>query len=243
MNKLSYHISTFLTHLGHDHSRKTVENYSFYLSRFTEWLGDKKTEAINGSVIEKYQKWLGKLIDVHGDPLKNNTQNYHLIALRSFLKYLRGKNVKVPAAKTIKLAVTPKTVPVFLDRSEINRLLEALIAPATQSGGNKLIQCRDRAILELLLSTGLRVSALARLKRADDIGSNQARYWIKKYLALRSDRSEHLFISHDKRSSPIISPLTARSVQRIVQKYARLAGINKVVTPHTLRHTYAKTLA
>jgi len=153
----------------------------------------------------------------------------------------------------------------FLEGSDLNRLLESPL----QINENPLIKYRDKAILELLFSTGLRVSELAGLKK-DNINlkkeeftitgkgrktrvvfmSEQAKYWLKKYLEIRKDFNPFLFIPHDKRIGKEINkkkdkndePLTSRSIQRLVQKYSRAAGITKTVTPHTLRHSYATDL-
>ncbi|MFA4831512.1 MAG: tyrosine-type recombinase/integrase [Patescibacteria group bacterium] len=296
MKSLPKFIIDFLEHLEveRNRSQKTIENYSFYLRRFLEWFGDKNPSDINSEEIRKYRLWLNRLIDAHGDPLKKNTQNYHLIALRSFLKYLAKRDVKTLSPEKIELMKMPDRDISFLEGSDLNAILEAPlkhISATTLQHHNtttpqhrntttnkpidspSLIAFRDKALLELLFSTGLRVSELINLKKEDVnlkkdeftvIGkgrkarvvflSEQAKYWVKKYLELRKDFNPCLFVSHDKRSGNkkeikkygnkeiIDQPLTARSVQRAVQKYARAAGITKSVTPHTLRHSYATDL-
>lgn len=266
-------LTEFLEHLEIEKNRsdKTVRNYHFYLSRFIDWLGEKKTpSAITGEAVRKYRLWLNRLVDVHGEPLKKNTQNYHLIALRSFLKYLAKRDIKTLAPEKIELMKMPDREVSFLDGSDLNRILEAPLAandPDTQNG--MLIMHRDKAMLELLFSAGLRVSELTRLKK-EDINlkkdeftisgkgkkrrvvflSEQAKHWIGKYLKLRKDMHPYLFIPHDKRRGKRIKqnkeveekPITPRSVQRIVEKYAKAAGITKPVTPHTLRHSFATDL-
>jgi site-specific recombinase XerD len=247
-------------------SKKTVENYNFYLNRFIDWLGDKNPEQITAENIRKYRLWLNRLIDVHGEPLKKNTQNYHLIALRSFLKYLSKRDVKTLAPEKIELMKMPDREVAFVEGGDLNRLLEAPLQISQRGADNnksELIKYRDKAILELLFSTGLRVSELADLKK-ENINlkkeefsvsgkggkirvvflSEQAKYWLKKYIDYRKDMNPYLFISHDKRTGKDNEdePLTTRSIQRIVQKYARVAGITKTVTPHTLRHSYATDL-
>lgn len=274
-NKL--YLKQFLEHLEIEKNRsdKTIQNYHFYLTRFIEWLGERKTpEHITGEQVRKYRLWLNRLIDVHGEPLKKNTQNYHLIALRSFLKYLAKHDVETLAPDKIELMKMPDRDVTFLDGSDLNRILEAPFKnidkkrlekqdKKTKLAPTLLIAYRDKAILELLFSTGLRVSELTRLKKEDVnlkrdeftvkgkgkknrivFFSEQAKYWLKKYLDVRHDMNPHLFISHDKRTGKDNDdePLTPRSVQRTVQKHAREAGITKPVTPHTLRHSYATDL-
>lgn len=293
MPTLSECLRQFLEHLEIEKNRsaKTIENYRFYLGRFIEWCGDKTPAAIDAEAVRKYRLWLNRLVDVHGDPLKKNTQNYHLIALRSFLKYLSKRDVPTLRPEKIELMKMPDRDVSFLEAGDINRLLEApLLAthkanpPLLGKEGLRvvdsektLIQRRDKAILELLFCTGLRVSELAGLKResvnpAKDeftvLGkgrkarvvflSEQAKYWLKTYLNARRDLNPHLFVSHDKAHEgtkelkderTILAggraeeqSLSTRSIQRLVAKYARAAGITKPVTPHTLRHSYATDL-
>jgi site-specific recombinase XerD len=275
-------LQQFLEHLEieKNRSKKTIENYKFYLSRFMEWIGDKNPEKITSDNIRDYRLWLNRLIDVHGEPLKKNTQNYHLIALRSFLKYLAKRDIKSLAAEKIELMKMPDREVAFLEGSDLNRLLDAPISsnrPGAKDSeqsinAKNLIKYRDKAILEMLFSTGLRVSELSKLKieninlKKDEFTiqgkgrksrivflSEQAKYWIDKYLKARTDINQFLFVSHDKnKKARTISnnkkkqmdeqPLTDRTIQRIVQKCAKIAGITKTVTPHTLRHSFATDL-
>ena len=282
MNKLSQYITDFLEHLEIEKNRspKTLQNYDFYLRRFLGWFGDKRPEDIVSEEIRKYRLWLNRLIDVHGDPLRKNTQNYHLIALRSFLKYLAKRDIKTLVPEKIELMKMPDRQVSFLEGGDLNRILEApLKQPAASVSVNQdyplsvrnVIGLRDKALLELLFSTGLRVSELIALKK-DDVNlkrdeftvmgkgskarvvflSEQAKYWIKKYLDARKDMNPYLFVSHEKKKIKRLKDqkikrledqsLTVRSVQRLVQKYAKLAGITKTVTPHTLRHSFATDL-
>ncbi len=286
MQTLTKYKTDFLEHLEIEKNRsdKTTKNYDFYLRRFVEWFGEDKTpEAITFEDIRQYRLWLNRLIDVHGEPLKKNTQNYHLIALRTFLKYLAKRDIKTLSAEKIELMKMPDREVSFLDGSDLNRILEAPLkhinTKKLEAEGSKivagptlLIAYRDKSILELLFSTGLRVSELVKLKK-DDVNlkrdeftvvgkgrkarvvflSEQAKYFLKKYLDLRNDIHPYLFVSHDKRTKKHEiaknaskdtpdEPLTPRSVQRLVQKHAREAGITKIVTPHTLRHSYATDL-
>ena len=281
--KLSKCLAEFLEHLEveKNRSQKTSQNYAFYLGRFLEWFGEDKTpQAITNEVVRKYRLWLNRLVDVHGEELKKNTQNYHLIALRSFLKYLAKRDIKTLVAEKIELMKMPDRNVTFLEGSDLSRLLEAPLVVYADAPHAILQQRRDKALLEMLFSTGLRVSELAGLKKEhvnlkkDEftvVGkgkksrvvflSEQARHWLKKYLEARTDLNPYLFVSHDKRTKRnkeirklgnkgkgmrVINdegePLTQRSIQRIVQKHARAAGITKPVTPHTLRHSYATDL-
>ncbi|MCB9798660.1 tyrosine-type recombinase/integrase [Candidatus Nomurabacteria bacterium] len=262
--KLSKYLVQFLEHLEieKNRSQKTLRNYDFYLRRFIEWFGDKNPESITGEDVRKYRLWLNRLIDVHGDELKKNTQNYHLIALRSFLKYLAKRDVKTLAPEKIELMKMPDREVTFLEQDEVFRLLEAPLKEKTV--GNPLIPVRDKAILEMLFCTGLRVSELAKLEKKDinlkrdefsvsgkggkrriAFLSEDAKRALEKYLRTRKDICSSLFVSHDKRTTSDRSAersLTPRSVQRIVQKWAKAAGITKPVTPHTLRHSFATDL-
>ncbi|MFZ2189290.1 MAG: site-specific tyrosine recombinase/integron integrase [Candidatus Magasanikiibacteriota bacterium] len=281
---LQNYLREFLEHLEIEKNRsdKTIQNYDFYLSRFLDWFGaNKDPEKIMAEDVRQYRLWLNRLVDIHGEPLKKNTQNYHLIALRSFLKYMAKRDVDTLASEKIELMKMPDREVSFLEGSDLNRLLEAPISLNQTKDGNEktagtttLIKYRDKAILEMLFSTGLRVSELIKLKKDNvNLGkeeftvtgkgrktrvvflSEQAKYWLKKYLETRKDMNPFLFISHDKRTGKggnmkikgkkmesADEPLTPRSVQRLVQKYARAAGITKEVTPHTLRHSYATDL-
>ncbi len=289
---LSKYLTQFLEHLEieRNRSQKTVQNYAFYIGRFVEWYGDKKPEALTGEDIRHYRLFLNRFIDKMGEELKKNTQNYHLIALRSFLKYLAKRDVQTLSAEKIELMKMPDREVHFLEPDEVARLLEA---PFTSKGSSSSAKdddekrqsdilrqkYRDKAILEMLFSTGLRVSELANLKK-DNVNlkrdeftvtgkgrksrvvflSDNAKYWLKKYLDLRADLSPYLLVGHDKKkkgeakakkamvkagkkvSEAIDEPLTVRSIQRIVHKYAKAAGITKPVTPHTLRHSFATDL-
>jgi site-specific recombinase XerD len=276
---LQKYLNEFLEHLEIERNRseKTIQNYHFYLSRFLEWLGGKnKPTDITTEAVRKYRLWLNRLVDTHGDLLKKNTQNYHLIALRSFLRYLSKRDVQTLSPEKIELMKMPDRTVSFIEGSDIHRLLEAPMK--INSGGDNtalpLIKHRDRAILELLFSSGLRVSELTKLQREsinidkDEFSiqgkgkknrvvflSEQARYWLRMYPNLRKDLNPYLFVSHDKRGGSqrevkskkgkmeeVYSSLTPRSVQRLVQRYAKVAGITKPITPHTLRHSYATDL-
>ncbi|MCX6780889.1 MAG: tyrosine-type recombinase/integrase, partial [Candidatus Magasanikbacteria bacterium] len=266
-------VKDFLDHLEIEKNRSllTRRNYELYLRRFVEFIvrTEKKSDpaAITFDAVRGFRLWLHRFVDAHGEPLSSATQNYHLIALRSLLKYLSKREIKSLAAERVELGKMPERQVSFLSGDELVRFLRA---PMT-SKQNELLAARDKAILELLFSTGLRVSELGSLKRDDvelergEIGvvgkgrkrrvvfvSPEAREWTKKYLALRRDMSPFLFANNDRAhtarekeksaSKKNMEGLTSRSIQRMVEKYAAEAGIMKKVTPHVLRHSFATDL-
>jgi len=218
-----------------------------------------KPEDLKLDEVRQFRLWLNRLEDAHGEPLKKNTQNYHLIALRAFLKYLAKRDIETLAAEKIELAKQPERHVDFLEVKEVERLLDAPM----KAQGPPLMRLRDRAILELLWSTGLRVSELCGLK-LEDINFNRnefsvkgkgskyrvvffsedAKGWVKKYLDARKDLSPMLFVSHDRarKGRDEMAGVTPRTVQRLVEHYAQIAGITKRISPHTLRHSFATDL-
>jgi len=262
--KLENLIRQFLEYLEIEkgRSRNTIENYKFYLNRFLNWAQIKEPNQISQDLVRNYRLWLNRQKDFAGTPLKKNTQNYHLIALRAFLKYLAKRDIKALAPEKIELAKMPDRQIEFLEGNDLENFLQA---PETIEQP-EIIKLRDKAILETLFSTGLRVSELAGLKKSeinlnkDEFTvrgkgsklrvvflSNQAKFWLKKYLDERKDMSQYLFTNHDKANKKRNNQkddqgLTPRSVQRIVQKYAKIAGITKKITPHVLRHSFATDL-
>lgn len=268
---LSEQKNRFLEHLEIEKNRSqlTIGNYAHYLGRFVKFAenhGVKSPEKIDLELVRKFRLMLNRMTDEHGKPLKLITQNYHVIALRSFLKYLAKHDIKTLPAEKIELAKTPSRQVQFLEPDEIERLLTAVTEEE-----NELTRLRDKAILEILFSTGLRVSELAALKKkqvntskeefsvrgkGDKIRvvfmSASARDALKDYLSKREDHSPALFVAHRQKKSVEkqieemdereACGLTARSIQRIIKKYARAAGITKDITPHTLRHSFATDL-
>lgn len=257
--KLSTLLTDFLEHLEVERGRsqKTVENYLHYLSRFLDWTGAKKPSDITPDSVRKYRIRLNRFEDEKGHPLKKSTQNYHAIALRSFLKYLAKRDIATLSAEKIEVGKNPSQEIEFLQPQELERLLKS-------ANGTDLKSLRDRAILELLFSTGLRVSELTGTTReqvnltrqefsvrgkGDKVRivfiSDSAKSAIAKYLEKRMDIDPSLFIRLSKNGTPSLekdSRLTPRSVQRIVKQYALKAGIVKDVHPHTLRHSFATDL-
>lgn len=257
---LSDTIQDFLEYLEIEQnlSVKTSENYHHYLMRLVEFLGDIDVAKLNEESIRKWRLWLNRLEDANGNPLSATTQNYHLIALRSYLKFCSKRNIKTLSPEKVALAKVRRKQVSFLSTDE----LEALFA---QPDVNTKIGLRDRTILELLFSGGLRVSELVSLdiahvstkrreftirgkgqKDRPIFMSNSAADWIERYLKERTDSSPALFIryggSKEQDTSGDYLRLTPRSIQRIISRYAKLAGITKKVSPHTLRHSFATDL-
>lgn len=241
-------------------SQKTIANYDHYLTRLLDFAGDElKVEDIDVELLRKWRLWLNRLGTNVSDEMKKNTQNYHLIALRSFFKYCSKRSIPALAPDKVELAKVVRKQVTFLTPEELERLFDQ---PDTES----LSGLRDRAILELLFSSGLRVSELVgldkdhiNLKRREFMvrGKGQkdrpifispaAADWAQRYLDKRSDNLRPLFLRTSKGSSKPSTDgnyfrLTARSVQRLVARYALLAGITKHVSPHTLRHSFATDL-
>lgn len=259
--KFSKAKTTFLEYLEieQNRSQKTIQNYDHYLTRLLDFAGDDiLISDITPELIRKWRLWLNRLGTNVSDELGKTTQNYHLIALRSFLKFCAKADVPALPAEKVELARTQRKQVTFLNDEELNRLF-------SQPDTTKLTGLRDRAILELLFSSGLRVSELVGLDR-DHINlkrrefmvrgkgqkdrpifiSSAAATWISEYLDQREDNTRPLFVRYSGRKTVDLSGnyhrLTARSIQRLVSRYALLAGITKHVSPHTLRHSFATDL-
>ena len=236
-------------------SLKTVENYDRYLKRFLNFSKIKEPREISDDLVRRYRLWLNRQKAAEGE-IKRKTQNYYLIGLRAFLKYLVKRGIKALSAERIELAKIGGRELDLIGEDELERLLEA---PAIDSAKGS----RDKAILELLFSTGLRVSELCGLNRNSiDLArrefsvrgkgekvrvvflSDQARQALKNYLEKRGDLEEALFINFRGKKNVLSEKfrLTPRSVERLVQYYAVKAGISRKVTPHILRHVFATDL-
>jgi len=237
---------------------KTLENYGRYLQRFIGFAKIKNVEDMSEETIRQYRLHLNRLRDHDGQSLKKVTQNYHIIALRNFLKYMAKRGIKCVSAEKVELGKQEDREVTFLERNELNRLLEA-------PEGQSLVAMRDRAILHTLFSTGMRVSELCSINR-DEIDtkrgelsvmgkgskirlvflSPEAKESLQIYLDKRSDVDEALFIRIPKTgnySKESNLRLTPRTIQRIVKKCAIKAGImGKSVSPHKLRHSFATDL-
>ena len=239
-------------------SSHTAENYSLYLERFIEFSDDITVDKITSEVVRKYRLWLNRYKNDNGDRLSTITQNYHLIALRGFLNYLSKRDIPSLSPEKIELPKVSRKQVTFLHYDEVERLLEQ-VKTVNETG------LRDRAIIELLFSSGLRVSELTNLNR-DHINTTRREFMVRgkgqkdrpvfisesasmhvnNYLRARHDSLPPLFISYSRNNEITNSGdyrrLGPRSVQRIINKYARLAGITKHVSPHTMRHSFATDL-
>lgn len=253
-------LTDFLEHLEieQNRSQQTIANYHHYLMRLVEFTDDCQIEKLDEEAVRQWRLALNRMTDSHGQSISKTTQNYHLIALRSFLKYLAKRGIKAMTSDKIELARVTRPQVSFLEGEEIERLLDA-ISTGSQIG------LRDRALVELLFSSGLRVSELVALER-DQVNlerrefmvrgkgqkdrpvfiSQSAADWLERYLKGRKDNYKPLFIHYsgtkDELDEGHYTRLTARSIQRTVKRYAKLAGITKDVTPHTLRHSFATDL-
>ncbi|MFW5853489.1 MAG: tyrosine-type recombinase/integrase [Patescibacteria group bacterium] len=246
--------TSFLEHVEVEKGRslKTVENYDRYLSRFLAITGVEKAKDITDETVKFFRLYLNRQITNSGQPLKRVTQNYYLIALRSFLKYLARMEIQSLPAERVELAKTPDRQINFLEQDELNRLLKL--------EGQDEKSLRNKAILELLFATGLRISELTALDRRHFDTKREelavlgkggkirpvfltitAQTSIKKYLDKRTDMHEALFVNLSTKPEKR-SRLTPRSIEKMISRRAIEAGIAKAVTPHSLRHAYATDL-
>jgi len=235
-------------------SLKTRENYKRYLDAFINFSKIKTEKDISAERVRDFRLHLARLETPKGENLKKTTQSYYIIALRNFLRYLIKRDFGVLSPDKIELPKIPSRQIEIIDYKDLERLLES-------AKGSDLRGLRDKAILEVLFSTGLRISELCSLNRHLDIDrgeisvrgkggklrvvflSASAKKALKNYLNKRTDTEEALFISLTKSKKPkIIGRIIPRTVQRIVDFYARKAGIPEHVHPHMLRHLFATDL-
>ena len=266
------HIPDFLEYLEVEKgaASKTQENYSRYLNKFIKWLRMTNNEGLRPNQLTadhiwKYRVFLSKfpISEKNNKPLKKKTQNYYLIALRNLLTYFTDRNIQCLPADKIKLAKdkTGQSVK-FLTLDQVEKLL---LSPDTSHN----IGLRDRTILETLFSTGLRVAELVALNHDQikikpdtkdlELGitgkggrtrtiyfSERTVKWLREYLKSRRDDDKALFINYkpgkNNQDSPALRRLTPRSVERMLEKYSKIAGLPIMATPHTMRHSYATDL-
>lgn len=252
----------FLEHTEIEKGRalNTISNYERYLDLFLTHTKLTDPEDITEEVLREYRLWLNRQSTGNnkstGATLTKKTQNYYLIALRAFLKYMAKRNIKTLSAEAIELAKVPERSLDLISVDELKRLFDA---PNNEKNPEK--KARDKAILELFFSTGLRVSELCALTqeidlRSDELSvrgkggkvrvvflSDEAKKCIKEYLTLRKDMDDALFVKvGNEKAKKENEGLTRRSIERIVKHYAIKAGISKKVTPHVIRHCFATDL-
>lgn len=235
-------------------SHKTSENYQRYLDAFIKFSKVKKPGDITLDRLREFRLHLNRLTGQSGKPLKKSTQSYYVIALRNFLRYLAKRDIASLAADKVEMPKVPQREIAVVEYADLERMMKA---PA----GDGLRALRDRAILEMLFSTGLRVSELCNTDRHIDIKrgevtvrgkgeklrivflSDRAKKALKEYLDVRTDANPELFMSLSKGDDPkIIGRIIPRAVQRLIMYYARKAGVAQRVTPHQLRHMFATDL-
>jgi len=236
---LSSLISDFLEYLELEQnaSQLTIRNYDHYLKSFLEFSGDIDPKDIDLKKVTDYKLHLSK------KPLKKITQNYFLIALRSLFRYLAGVGVAIIPAEEIELIKQEKRPLKILENADLKQLLE--MPDISKKNG-----LRDKAILLTLLSTGLRVSELTLLNREDLDTENQisedAKLWINRYLSARLDNFKPLFIRFQGKVDPSdsgeVMRLTPRSIERIVERYVKTAGIPVKATPQTIRYLHQQSI-
>lgn len=253
-------ILDYIEHLEVEGGRSahTAENYTLYLERFVEFTNDIQVDKITPEIIRKYRLWLNRYKNNNDDELATITQFYHLVALRGFLAYLSKRDIPSLSPDKIELPKISRRQVTFLRYDEIEKLLEQ-IDTSTETG------LRDRAIIELLFSSGLRVSELVSLDK-DYINTKRREFMVRgkgqkdrpvfisenaathveNYLASRTDSLPALFINYSKnnesQNNGDFRRLSPRSIQRMIESYARMAGITKHVSPHTMRHSFATDL-
>lgn len=237
----------------------TVRNYDHYLTRFLDFSKNDDPVNITDTSVREFRMWLNRQsagnAKSKGETLTKKTQNYYLIALRAFLKYLARQEVKTLPAERIELAKVSERSLDLITPIELNRLLSS-------PKSSDIKDLRDKAILELLFSTGLRVSELCSLTSDIDLHSSElsirgkggkirvvfvspdAKKHLKNYLSARKDMSDALFVQVENKikKNKTNNALTRRSIERIVKQHAIKAGISKKVTPHVMRHMFATDL-
>jgi site-specific recombinase XerD len=252
MAKLDELVNQYLDYISieKNHSALTRRSYKHCLEKFIEYSGARNVSDLNEATIREFRVKLSN----SDSGIKKGTQAYYVIVLRNFLKYLIKRGIDVASPEMIELPKIPTRQIQVMEYSDLERLLDA-------PKGSDLRAARDRAVLEMLFSTGLRISELCSLNRSIPIDrgeftvrgkgeklrvvfiSDRAKKVLKDYISKRADPEEALFPSLSKGTKPkIIGRITPRAVQRLVSFYSRAAGIPKHVTPHQLRHQFATDL-
>ncbi len=240
----------------------TLKSYRRSLARFVIWLkqatslSEPNLEQLTTERVRAFTRWLARTNQQNGKALSGAAQNYHLSALRSFLKYLRAQGEQVLEPGMVHLKHLTRETVTVLSAQEVERLVQAPL----QSSEPQLVQLRDRALLSLLLTTGLKTAEAAALTRDQLSTAGELRLGarglrpelvtlpkecladLQQYLSARDDSSPALFVRHDRARGSANQPLTPRSVQRILEHYRKAANITSRLTPGTLRHTFAARL-
>ncbi|MFH0873938.1 MAG: site-specific integrase [Candidatus Komeilibacteria bacterium] len=246
-------INAFLEHWEYVRKRRpeTARNYELYLRRFQIFSQITSAKKISDSLVQRYSKYL-QATSFNGKKLSSSTINYHLIALRNFIKYLKLHSINITLDKKIKLSDYRPTHRITPTKIELRSLLTA---PAKSQRDPEIIRLRDQAILACMIDSKLKVSDVVRLEKTDFRGSGlkimthagsqtlslgeSTKKLLRQYLAFRHDNNPHLFVSHDraeKSRSKKNRPLTTRSIQRLVLKYIQLASIARNLTTDSLRY-------
>ncbi len=258
-------IKKYLSHIEieKNYSKYTIRNYRHYLNVFKDWFGKKYEqeyiEKLTTEMVQQYRLYLARDEDEKGKRRLPVTQSYYVIALRAFLKFLAKRGIKSLSPEKVDLPKSESRRIKFLTRDQVERLLR--IPDVSDELG-----LRDRTILEVLFSTGLRVSELAKLNRdqidlkSREFGiigkgkrarlvflSERASEWLKRYLSIRDDQFKPLWIRYSGKKVGVVTSgeslrLSVRSIQRMVEKYRKMAGLPIKVSPHILRHSFATTL-
>lgn len=258
-------IRKYLSHIEveKNYSKYTIRNYRHYLKVFRRWFEGKYKqeyiERLTADMVQQYRLYLARHENEKGKRLSPTTQGYYIIALRAFLKFLSKRGIKSLSAEKVDLPKGESRKIKFLSRDQVERLLR--IPDVSDEVG-----LRDRTILEVLFSTGLRVSELAKLNRdqidlkSKEFGivgkgrrtrivflSDRACEWLKRYLSIRDDQFKPLWLRYSGKKVEVVTSgeslrLSVRSIQRMVEKYRKMAGLPIKVSPHVLRHSFATTL-
>lgn len=255
---LSEILDAYLGTIRQRGSTHTALNYQMYLRKFFEVTQCQTVTDITTDTIDTFRLHLQQTRTNRAELMRTTTINYHLIALRSFIQYCHDQGITQLTEAAIPLIPMLPHARVAITTHDLAQLRDA---PLT-SANAEIIQYRDKALLELILTTGLKVSEIAHLKRMDVQSgktvlairglrsavrtihlTEQTHYWLKRYVQMRSDDATAIFVRHDKAQKTTPNALTARSIQRIIKRYAISSSLKRDITPESLRQEYAKALA